>query len=303
MSGVTYSGTLAGSDGSTLAVSGAVLTPAPVGPPPPPPPPPPPVGTRRRVAWHQGWSGPPLSSWPVDVRASVTCVILAMAQSAASGTGKLTMPPGVSRADVLALTSAGVDVLVGVGGAGDGGISVTNDAQVGQVVTSALGFRDALGTTGICWDLEGAPGSGWTSSAVIQADQQLIAAGQQVAIWSALYGGRLAGWGAVAQALGDQLHHWQRGFYDFGEANDSRLSGIVTSSSTGLAAMRPFVASEQQLVASFAPVGSTSRTPVAVAAAAYAAARAKYPGAGWSVWEDHQDSGAGWTTTRALAAL
>lgn len=315
---VTYSGALAGSDGSSLAITGAVLTPAPVTPTPDPTPTP--STGRVRAVWHHGWSGPSLSSWPVDVRSSVTCITLAMSQSAAKGTGKLTLPPGVTKAEVLTLVKAGVDVLVGVGGSGDGGIVVTGRARLGlaegedidggitlktsahvdELVTSVLANAATLGTTGICWDLEGAPGSGWTATAVADASQRLVAAGQQVAIWSALYGGRLAAWGSVAAALGANLHHWERGFYDFQEANDSRLTGIVTSD---LASMRQAVARDDQLVASFAPVGSTSRTATSTMTAAYAAARAKMPDVGFSVWEDFQDAKIGWASTRGLAAV
>ena len=107
---VTYSGTLAGSDGSTLAVTGT-LTPAPVTPVTPP------AGgvtTRRRMLWHQGWQGPAISAWPVDVAPSLTTVCLDMCQSAGAGTGKLADPPGVTKSQILALAGDGVDVLAGI---------------------------------------------------------------------------------------------------------------------------------------------------------------------------------------------
>ena len=290
-----FTGTLQDAAGNRLVVGadGVTLVPA-----TPDPPPPGPARDRRRIVWHYGWGGPSLDAWPVDVRAGVTHVTLAMCQSAAKGTGKLTDPPGANRAQVAQLVAAGVGVTIGIGGAGDGGITCNGDGTASQLAASVLGIRDRLGVTGITWDLEGTPGGAWTTAAVLAASRALVAAGLNVAIWSSLYGGRLAAWGAVAQGLGGDLAWWERGFYDFAEANDSRLTGIVTGD---LDSMRRYVVRDDQLVASFAPVGSTSKTPAAVARAAYAAARKARPAVGWSVWEDRSDAAATWATTRALA--
>lgn len=275
---------------------------------PPPPPPPPPHG-QRRIMWRYGWSPVALSSWPADVRGPLTTVVAAMSQSAAAGTGRLTMPPGLTTQERAALVADGVEVFAGVGGSGDGGITITTPGQVTQAIASAMTMRDA-GYTGICWDLEGAPGNGWNADALTDASRALVAEGIKVAIWSSLYGGRLAGWGAVARSLGDDLDHWQRGFYDFGEANDGRLTGIVTGD---VARMRPFVSRDDQIVCSFSPLGSRSATPVPVMAAAYAAARKTLrPGSptgeamttiGWSMWTDKVDAVRGWTATRALVKV
>lgn len=286
-------------DGVTYDVTPRA-TPTPTPDPTPTPTPVPGGRGQRRVLWHHGWSGPAIGSWPADVRARLTTVCLAMSQSARAGTGQLRPPPGVTRQEVASLVADGVDVLVGIGGSGDGGITITTAGQVAEAVTSVLGWQTSLGTTGVCLDLEGAPGQGWTPEAMVSLGTQLAAHGQHVAIWSALYGGRLAGWGAVAQALGDRLSHWQRGFYDFVEAQDNRLTKIVTDD---LTAMRGYVLRDDQLVCSFAPVGATSRTPVPVMRAAFTAALAARPTVGWSVWEDRQDSAAGWPATLALARL
>lgn len=305
---VHYSGTIPGDDGSSLLVNIATVPGPVVDPPPPPPPPPVTSGARRRVLWHHGWHGPRIPSWPVDIPASVSDVVLAMCQSAAPGTGRLTDPPGVSRNDVLGLAAAHVATHVGIGGSDDGGIRVTNEAQATQLAESVKAMRTSFGIVGARWDLETAPGETWNVDAVLSASRKMVAAGLRVGIWSALYGGRLEAWGAVARGLGTDLECWERGFYDFDEANDSRLSGIVTRN---LQTMRAYVQRDDQLVASFAPVGSTSRTPVPIMGAAYYAARRTIrPGTstamsdvGWSVWEDLQDSAAGWSSTRALAKL
>ena len=297
-----FLGTLTDAAGNHIVhgVDGVRFVPADVVVPTPPPTPNPIPTGARRVLWHYGWGGPSLDTLPADVRQGITAVTLAMCQSAAPGTGKLTDPPAVTRAQVAALVDAGLEVTIGIGGAQDGGVTVNDAARAGELVASVRAIRDRLGITGITWDLEGPPGAAWTPDAVLAASQQLAKDGLAVAIWSALYGGRLAAWGAVARGLGSALAWWERGFYDFVEAGDSRLSGVVTGD---LDRMRPFVARDGQLVASFAPVGSTSRTSPALAAAALAAARRTRQAVGWSVWADRWDAAASWSTTRALLAM
>lgn len=295
MSNETFTGTLVGSAGSRLVVRDAELAPATA----PGPDPKPPATGQRRILWHYGWGGPSLDTLPTDIRGRLTAVTLAMSQSAKAGTGKLTDPPAVTRAQVAALTGAGLEVTIGIGGAGDGGVTVNDTARAGELVASVRGIRDRLGITGITWDLEGSPGAAWTTDAVLDASRQLAKDGLAVAVWSALYGGRLAAWGTVARGLGSALAWWERGFYDFAQANDSRLTGVVTDD---LDRMRPHVTRDDQLVASFAPVGSMSRTLPSLSAAALTAARKTRPTVGWSVWEDRHDAAAGWATTRALMA-
>lgn len=298
----SFTGTLYGSDGSSITITAAVqhATPAPPAPAPDLPPAPPPAGDRRhRSVWHHGWRGPGIDTYPVDIRAGLTDITLAMCQSAKSGTGRLTDPPGVTRAQVNAYTAAGVNVHLGIGGSGDGGITITNATQTAEVVASVLALHTSYGITGIRWDLEGTPGDRFAIDAIVSASRQVIAAGLRVGMWSSLYGGRLTTWGAVARALGAELDVWERGFYDFPEAGDARLTALVVND---LKAMRAYVQRDDQLVASFAPVGATSRTPVKLAVDAYTAARKAYPAAGFSVWADN-DEHPGWAMTRALAAL
>ena len=299
---VTYSGTLAGSDGSTLAVTGT-LSPAPVTPVTPVTPGG--VTTRRRMLWHQGWQGPSITAWPVDVAPSLTTVCLDMCQSAGAGTGKLADPPGVTKSQILALAGDGVEVLAGIGGSGDGGITITTAAQVADAYASIVSMQSRLAIAGVVLDLEGDPGSGWTPATMIQLGQLVVGAGMRFGICSALYSGRLAAWGSVAKALGASLDHWQRMFYDFPQATSSQLSGVVTGQQ-GFAAMRPYLVRDEQLVASFMPQtpSDTNTSPVGVITAAYSAARtAGWADAGWAVFEDAIEQANGWTATRALGQL
>ena len=301
----TFTGNLTGSAGSRLVIRDAELVPATTPDTPPPTPLPPPHG-RRRVMWHHGWNGPAISSWPPDVRASLTTVCLAVCQSATPNakpgqeTGKITDPPGVTRSEVLGLVADGVDVLIGIGGSGQDKLHVVTPANVAELVASVLSIRDRFGITGICWDLEGTPGGSWTIEAVVAASRALVAAGMRVAIWSATYGGRREAWGAVARALGTDLDHWQRALYDFPEAGDGRLTGITTGA---LADLRPYLARDDQLVLCFAPIGSLSRTPAGVAVDAYAAARKASPLAGLAVFEDYRDSAQSWLMLRGLVKV
>ena len=290
---------VAGPDGVSLVLRDDPTTPPPNPTPDPTPDPSAPHG-RLSILWHHGWSGPSLSDLPVDVRASLTTVCLGMSQSARSGTGKLTMPPGVTRQQVQALVADGVQVLVGIGGSLDGGVTVNSTARVAELVASAQAQRDALAVSGICWDLEGTPGQAWTVDAVVAASQQLLDDKMVVGQWAATYSGRGVAWGAVAKALGTRLNHWQRPYYDFPEANDSRLTGIVTGD---LSSIRQYLARDDQLVVSLAPGGSSSRTPIDVAINAFTAARRAMPQVGWSVWEDYRDHEGGWKFTRGLAKV
>lgn len=316
--GELFSGTLTGSQGSKLTITNAELTtaapspgptptptPAPAPTPTPNPAPGPLASTRKRILWHFGWTGPALSSYPVDVKASVTTVVLAMSQSAGSGTGRLTTPPKASQGEVVALRQAGVDVLVGVGGSVDGGITITNQAQVADAMASIQGMAKSLGINGVVWDLEGTPGAKWNVQSITDLSKSLIGAGFKVGICSATWGGRDKAWGAVAHNLGAGLYSWERMFYDFDECADNRLVGIVASD---VAMMKGYVADDSQIVCTFMgtpPEGNYPRaspTP-AVITAAYRPVCQRYPKVGWSVWEDRIENGRGWVNLRALAAV
>ena len=287
-------GTFAG----TLTLTGVVTPPPTPTPTPTPMPDPTPVPVpipvppkgQRRGLWHQGWSGAPLATLPAAVRARLTTVFLGICQSAHAGTGQLAEPPGVTPQEVRSLVADGIDVFAGIGGGGDGGISIVTDQQIGEAVASILAMQAKYGITGVCWDLEGDPGSGWTAQSIIAASRTLITHGLRISIWSGLWGGRLEGWGAVAKALGADLDSWQRGFYDFPEAKDNRLTDIVTGS-LGYAAMRPYLTRDDQFVASFMPltVADANTSPLPVILAAYGAVKAAHPTAGFSVFDDAID--------------
>ena len=274
-------------DGSWLEVLGLLHTPGVIVPP---------TG-RKAMLWKSGWTPSDPSTWPDYVRHGAGAVTLSMCQSGGQGTGLLAPLPGVSRALVSYLASQGGEVFAGIGGSGDGGIVLTRLEHVTQALDSLKSIRDTVGITGIVLDLERAPGSTWNVDSVTTLALEAVDFGLKVGIWSALYGGRLEAWGQVAHALGENLYSWERGFYDFPEANDSRLLSIVRAD---LVRMRPYVAREDQLVCSFSGQASTSATPPAVMAAAYAAGRGLFPGVGFSVWDDKAEIRSQWAGFRAL---
>ena len=213
--------------------------------------------------------------------------------------------PGLVRDRVSAYRAAGVRVDICIGGAKDGGITVTTAAQAAEMISSIRAMVSATGATGIDLDLEPSGGK-WVKDAVLQVAHAAIADGLDVHITSALYGPWTDAWGQVARALGGSLSSWRVMLYDFLEAADDRLTAVTLAK---LATMRQYVAREDQLVAAFAPrrvsgsQAAVTPSPVPVIQAAYRAARAKYPAAGWGVWHGGVDRAAGWTTVRALAAV
>lgn len=297
---------LAGEDGSTLRVPISI---GPITVPSPAPDggheePPPPKGDRIRAVWHQGWHGPAIDTWPTDILDAITHISVDMCQSASPGTGLLADPPGLTVAQVDAAAQHGVKVHAGIGGSGGGGIRLFSDVHRVQMLSSIKSMRDRLHIAGVTLDLEDAPGGTWTVPTVTALAHDLVEDGIGVAICSSLWGGRLQAWGIVASSLGPALSWWERMFYDFTEARDSRLSEIVTSKQLGLGAMAHYVNTRQQLVATFMPndAGDANASPVPVLTAAYRAGAAAFPGAGWSVFHDWTDAGAGWAATRALMA-
>lgn len=291
----TFTGTLVGSAGSRLVVRDAELAAAPA---PTPSPTPSPAG-RQRLLWDYGWQALDVAALPPDVPASLTHVSMFVAQSAAAGTGRLKAVPGATRARVAAWRAAGLHVDLCIGGAKDGGITATTAAQAAEMTASIRAQVQACGYTGVDLDLEPSGGK-WGQDAILAVARAALADGLQVHLTTALYGPWTANWGAVAKALGASLTSWRVMLYNFDEAADSRLTAVTTSK---LATMRGYLAREDQLVACYATGAASVASTPAVARAAYAAARAKYPSAGFGLWHGGVERSRGWSGLRALAGV
>lgn len=111
-----------------------------------------------------------------------TVFLLAFATSAESGTGRLRFSPddgsGVTeeqlRDDIAAVQARGAVVLLSIGGAVDGGISMRTDQQVDELVESVEGICDRYGCDGIDWDIENG-GAGTNLDSLVTASARLKA--------------------------------------------------------------------------------------------------------------------------------
>ena len=294
-------------DGGTLDFTG-VIHPSTVPDPDPPVDPPdgPPVvlpKSQRRILWHHGWAGKPLLTLPSDVRIGINTISCLVAQSAQSGTGNLTAPSGVDKATVTSLTASGIDVLIGIGGASDGGITITTPAQVTQARDSINALIRDYGYIGIDLDLEPS-GSKWTEASLVnlvsllKSDHPNFVVGLTVA----LYSPHTAGWLSLAKALGSNLSFFAVMCYDFVEAKTSALTSVVVNDK--LPKMTTVVPAAKCVVLYMPYTPNHDNTsPVPVLVAAQKAAIAKFSGVGFGIYEDLIDGANGFPGIRALFGL
>jgi hypothetical protein len=254
---------------------------------------------RVRVMWHNGWGGPALTSYPSDVMAGLSHISLGMSQSAASGTGKLTPPPGVDASQVSYAHTKGVLVFVGMGGSSDGGITITSSATAQDAINSLLSFRSSLGIDGVDIDLEPS-GSNWNTAGIDAFISGCVSNGLRFGITSGLYDQWTDAWGAVVKAWADKIDFWASMDYDFPEAGSSELNGVVVSK---IKSQRTYGIPDRKIVEGFAPRPDpdyTNASPSGVIPPAYAAGKAIAPDLGWMIWEDLVSSKAAWQDCRAL---
>lgn len=200
---------------------------------------PPPTASGRlpeRVVsmWHHCWQGPlPWIGYPDDVRSQINLISLGIAQSAERGSGRLAYHDRFGgtrlRDAITAAKTAEVPVLMGIGGASDGGITITTSRQATEAADSIGGWVTQYGIGGLDIDLEPS-GSSWTETAVVQLVDLLRARhgdGFLVGITPGLYGEHTARWLSLARALGDRYDYMAPMLYDFPEAGDGRLSSVA----------------------------------------------------------------------------
>ena len=137
----------------------------------------PPLPARVVSMWVNAFESPTIREIPKDVLQHVTVMVMAMAQSGGSGSGRLkwTHPRQsveAMRADIDGVVAQRVPVLLGIGGADDGGITVRDDGQVAEFVDSVHTMVERYGFTGVDIDLEPS-GSSWSEGAVVSAVRRL----------------------------------------------------------------------------------------------------------------------------------
>ena len=253
--------------------------------------------------WHHAWSGPqPWTGYPSGAKSQVNHIVLGLAQSGGSGTGKLTyynrFGAGLATS-VAAAKAAGCTVVMGFGGSNDGGISITNSTQADQAYDSIIGFVETYGINGIDVDLEPS-GSSWTPDALVWLCMRLkttYGADFIVGLTPAFYGEYTAKWMTVAKALGSNFDYMAPMLYDFPEANQSNYGAVCVAkcdimASAGIPQSKWILGFMMKPPAENYPNASDSWQKTRDA---YNAVKAKYPNLrGAFMWEDKIMAARGW---------
>lgn len=270
-------------------------------------------GTIRAI-WHHTWAGPALRNYPADVKSTLTHYSLGMAQSTQSGTGLVgySSQNGQSNADhatdIRALVAQGKTVMIGIGGAGSGGVTVNNSTHAQQMVSSIQSIVTNFGINGIDIDLE--PGSSsWSQAPLVSVCTSLrsiYGSSFVISVTTGLYGEHTAKWMNFLNALGHNNYNYTGPMlYDFPESMNTSsfvpvcLDKVNTMVSAGVP--------QANIVLGFMlqPSGQTSypASPNAgVLLAGYNAVKASYPGVrGAYFWADDIDPGRNWEFSRQVA--
>lgn len=264
--------------------------------------------------WHHTWAGPPLRNYPADVKNILTHYSLGMAQSTASGTGYVAYNSlnGQSNADhatdIRALVAQGKKVLVGLGGANSGGVTVNTSTHAQQMVSSIQSIVTNFGVNGIDIDLE--PGSSsWTQSALREmclSVKSIYGSEFVIAVTTGLYGAYTANWMNFLNALGHNNYDYTGPMlYDFPESMDSSTFIPVCRDKTNT--MVNAGVPENKIVLGFMmqPAGQTNYNAsrnYQVILDGYNAAKADHPGInGAYYWVDEIEVDRGWDFSRQVA--
>ena len=258
--------------------------------------------------WVNAFESPTIRQIPTDVLQQVTLMVLAMAQSGGSGSGRLKWShPAQSqqamRADIADVVDRRIPVLLGIGGASDGGITVRDDQQVEDFVASVHAMVRTYGFPGVDIDLEPS-GSSWTEAALVAAVRQLkrdFGATFLVGLTVGLYAEYEQLWFSLARALGDDLDYWAPMLYDFPEAHDDRLIQVALDKvGDSVAAGVP----AHKQVLGFMCNSYYNTSPVDVAANAWRAAKQAHPDLrGAFIWESKLEAEHGYPWTRTVGPL
>jgi len=258
-------------------------------------------------AWWFTYSEPKPSVWPTDVQNIVNLIVIGVADSASAGTGSISFAGGgMSKAEVQAFTSRGVQVILGIGGSSNNGkIKLLSDTDVQQMFDSITSIRNALGITGIDYDMESE--GDWSPTYMAKLSAKLkdtYGESFVIGLTMGLYGSLGSQWLAAAQAHNGRYDYAAPMLYDFPEAGDSRLTQVTKDKisymqSGGIPVSKIIVGFMCRVTGESYPNAS----PVSVADAAYRAAKAQYPELrGAFIWEsarEARDSGGAWPFTRS----
>jgi chitinase len=167
-------------------------------------------------------------------------IYYAFGKSAAAGTGRLTVsaanyPGGAAqlKADIATVKARGGYVLLSVGGSSDNGITVQNDTQVAEFVSSMKQYVADYGFNGMDWDLE----NGGVNTSVYGLSQASgilkrdlganFAVGTAPAAFTAVYE-QFCRLSSVAGIYNNRpCDFFGPQFYDYSNSDSGRIDGIV----------------------------------------------------------------------------
>ena len=241
--------------------------------------------------WMNGWELPTLGQLPSDVVEIHSLFIMAMAQSAGDETGKISwapvrQTPEQAKADIAGLLAKGKKVSIGIGGSSDGGIHVTNEAQVMEMFGSIEALVNRYGFTGIDLDLEPSGGK-WSQEALKSLCSKLKAEYGKafiIGITPSMYGPWTEKFLSAARFIGlDGYDYWAPMLYDFPEAHDDRLSDVARDKVR--TAVAGGVPANRQILG-FMCNAYYNTSPVPVTLRSWRAVKAEFPDiAGAFIWE------------------
>lgn len=266
------------------------------------------------VMWHHTWGGPALRNYPADVKNNLNHYSLGMAQSSQSGTGYVayTSNNGQSNADhatdIRALVASGKPVVVGIGGAGSGGVTVNNSTHAQQLVSSVQSMVNTFGINGIDIDLE-TGSSSWTAQYLKEAClslKSIYGSSFVIGVTTQMYGSYTAMWMNFLNTLGHANYDYTGPMlYDFPESRKSSTLIPVCLDKTNT--MVSYGVPQNKILLGFMlqPAGNpnySASESAQVILDSYNATKAQYPNiAGAFFWADDIDPGRNWEFSRQVA--
>lgn len=266
------------------------------------------------LMWHHRWAGPYLRNYPTDVKNNLNHYSLGMAQSSQSGTGYVSYSAsnGQSNADhatdIRALVASGKPVVVGIGGAGSGGVTVTNSTQAQQLVSSVQSMVTNFGINGIDIDLE-AGSSSWTASALREAClslKSIYGSGFVIGVTTQMYGIYTGQWMNFLNVLGHSNYDYTGPMlYDFPESRTAATLIPVCLDKTNTMVSNGVPQNRIILGFMLQPAGNSGYSAsenAQVILDSYNATKAQYPNInGVFFWADDIDPGRNWEFSRQVA--
>lgn len=266
------------------------------------------------VMWHHRWAGPALRDYPSDVKNNLNHYSLGMAQSSQSGTGYVSYASnnGQSNADhatdIRALVASGKPVVMGIGGAGSGGVTVTNSTQAQQLVSSVQSMVNSFGINGIDIDLE-AGSSSWNATALREAClslKSIYGSDFVIGVTTQMYGVYTAQWMNFLNTLGHSNYDYTGPMlYDFPESRTASTLIPVCLDKTNTMVSNGVPQNKICLGFMLQPAGQPNYSAsenAQVILDSYNATKAQYPNiAGAFFWADDIDPGRNWEFSRQVA--